>query len=406
MADVATCPEGTASCSSSATPGDGQAANPGGAEKAEVEVGMEAAADGGADGPRSDSEDAAGAEGDGEEEGTLSARQLKKMKRREKLVAQRAQWKEREREKRRKKRKEAGGGVTGGGWRWKNFPGASEQAGGAEGEGGEAASSILPPAKPDLTPEEHAARREAAREARKLLKAAELEDFQKRSAEGPTVIIDLEWEADMSEKELKSLVHQVMYCYGHNRSAPKPVNLVLSGLAEGTQTYQKLSKMSGFDTWPLQKLSGPYIDHFPKEKLVYLTADAEEVLETFDPSKAYIIGGIVDHNRLKGVTFAKAEEEGIAMAQLPIDGNVDMGVNSKVLTVNKVLQIVVDFQASGNWKEVLQKGVPSRRQAECGGQAKRKRGASDAEAGDDAGGDGHDGDAEVADGNPELTNAA
>jgi tRNA (guanine9-N1)-methyltransferase len=42
------------------------------------------------------------------------------------------------------------------------------------------------------------------------------------------------------------------------------------------------------------------------KKLVYLTSDAEHTLETLDDNTAYIIGGIVDRNRLKGVTYNKA----------------------------------------------------------------------------------------------------
>ena len=46
---------------------------------------------------------------------------------------------------------------------------------------------------------------------------------------------------------------------------------------------------------------------FPTESLVYLTADSPNVLESVDPKKVYIMGGIVDRNRLKGITFEKAQ---------------------------------------------------------------------------------------------------
>lgn len=56
----------------------------------------------------------------------------------------------------------------------------------------------------------------------------------------------------------------------------------------------------------LWSLTRSYLDIFPKEDLVYLTSDSPNELERFDPTKAYIIGGIVDRNRLKGATFQKA----------------------------------------------------------------------------------------------------
>ncbi|NWT76825.1 TM10B methyltransferase, partial [Prunella himalayana] len=39
-----------------------------------------------------------------------------------------------------------------------------------------------------------------------------------------------------------------------------------------------------------------YLDLFPLEAIVYLTPDSENVLEDIDPSKVYVLGGLVDES--------------------------------------------------------------------------------------------------------------
>ena len=57
---------------------------------------------------------------------------------------------------------------------------------------------------------------------------------------------------------------------------------------------------------------------YPGEKLVYLTPDSENLLETVEHDKVYVIGGIVDDNQLKCLSLSKAMAHGIPHARLPI----------------------------------------------------------------------------------------
>ena len=68
-----------------------------------------------------------------------------------------------------------------------------------------------------------------------------------------------------------------------------------------------------------------------------MDADAEDELSELEPSKAYIIGGIVDRNRYKGLCRTKAESDGIKTARLPIGDYVKLHA-APVMTVNQVMR--------------------------------------------------------------------
>jgi tRNA (guanine9-N1)-methyltransferase len=53
-----------------------------------------------------------------------------------------------------------------------------------------------------------------------------------------------------------------------------------------------------------------------------------------DPVKVYVIGGFVDHNRLKGATFEFATAAGLRTAKLPLGEFVVLNSRA-VLTVNQ-----------------------------------------------------------------------
>ena len=107
----------------------------------------------------------------------------------------------------------------------------------------------------------------------------------------------------MTEKEYSSFLHQLGYVYAANKKSENPCKLMFTGVSEQLKTELVVR---GASYWPIGIHSESYIDRLPKDQLVYLTADSSETLEEFDPNKAYIIGGMVDHNRLKHATIDKA----------------------------------------------------------------------------------------------------
>jgi tRNA (guanine9-N1)-methyltransferase len=175
------------------------------------------------------------------------------------------------------------------------------------------------------------------------------------------VIIDCSWENDHTEKALKSLKQQIIYCYGFNKRCENPCNIYVTGV--GTRMKELLAK-NDIDRFLAFHVSpNPYSEVVSGKELVYLTSDGEELLETLDPSCSYIIGGIVDRNRLKRVTYLKAKEQGIRTARLPIKEHCTMAATS-VLTVNHVFEILVKFEETKSWVKAFQSVLPARKAAE------------------------------------------
>lgn len=179
-------------------------------------------------------------------------------------------------------------------------------------------------------------------------------------AEGQNIVIDLEFGDKMKPNEISSLVQQVMFSYSANGKAGVPCRLSLTGC--NGDIRKQLERHSGFNNWLLHKEENSYIEVFEnrKEDLVYLTADAETVLESLDASKIYIVGGLVDRNRWKGITAEKAARQGIATAKLPIADHMKM-LSSQVLTVNQVVDILLQYLDLGDWGKALLQAIPPRK---------------------------------------------
>uniref|UniRef100_A0A0E0K4P4 tRNA (guanine(9)-N(1))-methyltransferase n=1 Tax=Oryza punctata TaxID=4537 RepID=A0A0E0K4P4_ORYPU len=188
----------------------------------------------------------------------------------------------------------------------------------------------------------------------------------RRAAEGAgqKVVLDLEFGDLMRPNEIHSLTQQIMYCYAVNGRSANPAHLWLTGCNGEMATH--LQRIPGYDKWMIEKEAKPYLEAFEdrKENLVYLTADAESVLDDLDMSKIYIIGGLVDRNRWKGITLKKAVDQGIQCAKLPIGNYLKMS-SSQVLTVNQVFEIMLKFVETRDWKTSFFHVIPQRKRGEA-----------------------------------------
>ena len=236
-----------------------------------------------------------------------------------------------------------------------------------------------------------------------------------------TIVIDCGFDELMQENERRSLGSQVTRCYSDNHKAPYQAHLAISSFG-GHLKERFDTLLSGHHrSWRgVRFLDGDFVAAAEQAKewmqapeggtlagalslmsklnhensseeadtgeIIYLTSDSPNTLSTLKPYSTYIIGGLVDKNRHKGICYKKAMEAGVKTAKLPIGDYMQM--NSRfVLATNHVSEIIVRWLECGDWGQAFDRVVPKRK----GGVLKEK--VSRAEGlphGDENGGEDYD----------------
>ncbi|XP_064402113.1 tRNA methyltransferase 10 homolog A-like isoform X4 [Halichondria panicea] len=197
-------------------------------------------------------------------------------------------------------------------------------------------------------------------------KSSQRGSYKKMSDEGASsvrVAVDCSFEQLMSAKDQLKLIKQLQRCYAANRRSVAPLQYYVTSF--GGQLKSELDCRylinKEHEHWDIHYRSEDFLEVFGKENVVYLLAESTNVLNELDPSKAYIIGGLVDHNHHKGHCYQVAEEKGLAHARLPISEYIRMS-GRKVLTINHVYEILLDYSTNGgDWKKAFFKVLPPRK---------------------------------------------
>lgn len=180
---------------------------------------------------------------------------------------------------------------------------------------------------------------------------------------GQPLVFDMSYESYMSRREIENTVSQLLEVEGWNRRAPEPFHLHFCNLQPDGAYMQELLKRYSAETWDqllITSTDRKHVDIFPHEQLVYLTADSRTVLHTFDHSKVYIIGALVDRSIQSGLSLANAKRLNLATARLPLDEFLHWGIGAKNLTLDQMIRIMLVLKETGNWEEALQ-FVPKRK---------------------------------------------
>lgn len=174
-----------------------------------------------------------------------------------------------------------------------------------------------------------------------------------------SVAIDLDFPEFMVESDQRKVVKQVKLCYTNNRKAVHPLQFYITSFT-GIMKDIFVCVQPGCVNWDVYFKEEDYYNIFDHRNIVYLTAESENVLETLDESKTYVIGGLVDHNQQKGLCHQRALQRKINHAQLPISQYIKLS-SRKVLTINHVFEILVKYTETRNWEQAFYDVIPKRK---------------------------------------------
>ncbi|KAL9138356.1 MAG: hypothetical protein Q9175_000396 [Cornicularia normoerica] len=209
-----------------------------------------------------------------------------------------------------------------------------------------------------------------------------------------TLVLDCGFDDLMIDKELKSLGSQVTRAYSDNHKAPLQAHLAISSF--GGQLKERFDGLLAghYRSWKnVRFLEGDYVQAAEQAKewmkgehggklagalakeddsahksherdeageVVYLTSDSPDTLTELRPYSTYIIGGLVDRNRHKGVCYNRAMDRGMRTAKLPI--GVYMQMTSRfVLATNHVAEIMLRWLELGDWGKAFLAVMPKRK---------------------------------------------
>ena len=221
-----------------------------------------------------------------------------------------------------------------------------------------------------------------------------------------SLILDCDFEQYMLDKERISLASQITRSYADNQKAKYKAHLWVDGwtgklkdrfenvlgnqhlnwkgvgfeesdfLQAAVRARERMQQRGGEviqalqsseDTPALTREGGggesqssePALDPAYKD-VVYLSSDSPYTLQRLEPNTSYVIGGLVDKNREKGLCHRRATEKGIRTARLPI-GDFMVMQSRQVLATNHVVEIMLKWLECEDWGQAFLSVIPKRK---------------------------------------------
>ncbi|KAL8706209.1 MAG: hypothetical protein Q9201_000715 [Fulgogasparrea decipioides] len=206
-------------------------------------------------------------------------------------------------------------------------------------------------------------------------------------------VIDCGFDDLMLDGERKSLASQVTRTYSDNHKAPFRSHLFISSFGghlkerfdnvlsghhhswKGVKFLENDFEQAAIQANELMrsdqvgKLAGAFesaqsaqeaMEASSSGEVVYLTSDSPDTLTELKPYSTYIIGGLVDKNRHKGICYKRAMDRDMKTAKLPIGDYMKMS-SRFVLATNHVVEIMLRWLELGDWGKAFLEVIPKRK---------------------------------------------
>ncbi|EHB14878.1 Mitochondrial ribonuclease P protein 1 [Heterocephalus glaber] len=179
---------------------------------------------------------------------------------------------------------------------------------------------------------------------------------------GQPLVFDMAYDNYMKPEELNNTIRQLLESEGCNRRDVDPFHIYFCNLKPDSAYHRELVKRYGkkWDKLFLTATEKSYVDLFPKNNIIYLTADSPNVMTTYKHDKIYIVGSFVDKNMQPGISLAKAKRLNLTTECLPLDKYLQWSTGNKNLTLDQMMHILLCLKNTGNWEEAM-KFVPRRK---------------------------------------------
>uniref|UniRef100_A0A7I4YSQ1 RNA (guanine-9-)-methyltransferase domain-containing protein 1 n=1 Tax=Haemonchus contortus TaxID=6289 RepID=A0A7I4YSQ1_HAECO len=186
----------------------------------------------------------------------------------------------------------------------------------------------------------------------------------------PSLVVDCRFLPLLSPRGAELTAIQLKYMISENRDDRAPWQLYFTSFDYSSERIRRLkdrhlSVIASPSTCSPIISPQSFTDLFERDRIVYLSPDADEEIEDVKQSDVYVLGGIVDRVAEKGIprqaSLETAVSEGVRCKKLPLDKYVKWKSGTKFLTLTAVSTILRDvYSSGGDWEFALRKNIPVR----------------------------------------------